>query len=189
MADVDAIRHLASEHDLEFVDLEYYGVDPAASEILPAEVARQHHMAAIKRKFGTPVIATSQPDDLDAREAVRIAIGRDFISVVASEEQITDYPRSNVRSRRERRISQVLGAEERKKSPPLEPENVVKVGDPEAIGRNLVELEVEELGAVATIGTERPTARPTPAWRMRPRRTEDAELRFEHSPGGRQSSA
>ncbi len=35
MSDVDSIRWMASEHDLEFVDLETYGVDPAAGEILP----------------------------------------------------------------------------------------------------------------------------------------------------------
>src|SRR5664280_100308 len=88
MSDVDAIRSMASEHDLEFVDLDTYGVDPAAGEILPAQVARRHHVVAVKRKFGTPVIATSDPDDLYAQDSVRASIGRDFISVVASPEQI-----------------------------------------------------------------------------------------------------
>ena len=88
MSDVDAIRCMASEHDLEFVDLATYGVDPAAGEILPAQVARRHHVVAVKRKFGTPVIATSDPDDLYAQDSVRASIGRDFISVVASPEQI-----------------------------------------------------------------------------------------------------
>src|SRR5664280_1280424 len=88
MSDVDAIRSMASEHDLEFVDLDTYGVDPAAGEILPAQVARRHHVVAVKRKFGTPVIATSDPDDLYAQHSVRASIGRDFISVVAVPEQI-----------------------------------------------------------------------------------------------------
>ncbi len=48
-------------------------------------------MVAIKRKFGTPVIATADPDDLSAQETVRTAIGRDFISVVASNDQIGEY--------------------------------------------------------------------------------------------------
>src|SRR5664280_661383 len=88
MSDVDAIRSMASEHDLEFVDLDTYGVDPAAGEILPAQVARRHHVVAVKRKFGTPVIATSDPGDLYAQDSVRASIGRDFISVVAVPEQI-----------------------------------------------------------------------------------------------------
>ena len=91
MSDVDAIRGMASEHDLEFVDLDTYGVDPAAGEILPASLSRLHHVVAIKRKFGTPVIATADPDDLSAHDMVRSSIGRDFISVVASRDQIGDY--------------------------------------------------------------------------------------------------
>ena len=91
MSDVDAIRWMASEHDLEFVDLDTYGVDPAAGEILPADLSRRHHVVAIKRKFGTPVIATADPDDLSAHDIVRAAIGRDFISVVASREQIGEH--------------------------------------------------------------------------------------------------
>ena len=91
MSDVDAIRRMASEHDLEFVDLDAYGVDPAAGEILSASLAREHHVVAIKRKFGTPVIATADPDDLSAQDTVRASIGRDFISVVAAPEQIGDY--------------------------------------------------------------------------------------------------
>ena len=91
MSDVDAVRWMASEHDLEFVDLDTYGVDPAAGEILPVSLSRRHHVVAIKRKFGTPVIATADPDDMAAQETVRDSIGRDFISVVASRDQIGDY--------------------------------------------------------------------------------------------------
>ena len=91
MNDVDTTRWLASEHDLEFVDLDTYGVDLAAGEILPASLSRAHHVVAIKRKFGTPVIATADPDDLAAHDMVRAAIGREFISVVASREQIGEH--------------------------------------------------------------------------------------------------
>ncbi len=91
MSDVEAIRGMASERDLEFVDLDTYGVDPAAGEILPVDLALRYHMVAVKRKFGTPVIATSDPDDLSAQDSVRASIGREFISVVAAPEQIDAY--------------------------------------------------------------------------------------------------
>ncbi len=91
MTDVDTIRRVARDHDLEFVDLDTYGVDPTAGEILPASLARRHHVVAIKRKFGTPVVATSDPDDFNAQDTVRASIGRDFISVVASKDQIVNY--------------------------------------------------------------------------------------------------
>jgi type IV pilus assembly protein PilB len=143
MAEVDAVRHLASEHDLEFVDLDNYGVDPAASEILPAGLAREHRMVAIKRKFGTPVIATADPDDDDGHDAVREAIGRDFISVVASEDQISDYLDRlfGPEIRGEGRSGAVDAGEQA--PDPVEPS---RNGESEALGRNLVELEMEDLG-------------------------------------------
>jgi type IV pilus assembly protein PilB len=143
MADVDAVRHLASERDLEYVDLDNYGVDPAASDILPPDLARRHQLAVIKRKFGTPVIATADPDDVEAHEAAREAIGRDFISVVASGDQITQYldrlfpPEREGERRRGLRKS-------RKKTPEPTPEPP-RVGETEALGRNLVELDMDEL--------------------------------------------
>ncbi len=91
MSDVDATRYMASERDLEHVDLDAYGVDPAAAAILPADLSRHHHLVAVKRKFGTPVIATADPDDLFALDSVRAVLGRDFITVVAAPDQIDHY--------------------------------------------------------------------------------------------------
>ncbi|HLH29006.1 MAG TPA: hypothetical protein VKW77_08815, partial [Acidimicrobiales bacterium] len=146
MAEVDAIRHLAIERDLEFVDLDNYGVDPSASEILPADLARRHHLAVVKRKFGTPVIATADPDDTEAQDAVREAIGRDFISVVASKDQITQYldrlfPPPPEGERRLRGLRKGR----KKHSDQHERPEVPALGEQEALGRSLVELEVDEL--------------------------------------------
>jgi type IV pilus assembly protein PilB len=82
---------MANERELEFVDLDTYGVDLASAAILPADLSRHHHVVAVKRKFGTPVIATADPDDLFALDSIRAILGRDFISVVASTEQIDHY--------------------------------------------------------------------------------------------------
>ena len=91
MSDVEAKGHMASEREIEFVDLDTYGVDPAAGAILPADLSRHHRVVAVKRKFGTPVIATADPGDLFAMDSIRALLGRDFISVVASAEQIDLY--------------------------------------------------------------------------------------------------
>ena len=91
MSDVEAIRYMANERDLEFVDLDSYGVDPAAGALLPADLSRHHRVVAVKRKFGTPVVATADPDDLFAQDSIRAILGRDFISVVAAPEQIDAY--------------------------------------------------------------------------------------------------
>jgi type IV pilus assembly protein PilB len=91
MSDVEAMKHMANDRDLEFVDLDTYGVDPAAGSILPTDLSRYHHVVAVKRKFGTPVIATADPEDLFAQDSIRALLGRDFISVVAAPEQIDAY--------------------------------------------------------------------------------------------------
>ena len=91
MSDVEATRYMASEREIEFVDLDTYGVDPTAAAILPPDLSRRHHVVAVKRKFGTPIVAMADPDDLMAVDSIRAGIGRDFISVAASPEQIDHY--------------------------------------------------------------------------------------------------
>lgn len=88
MTDVDAVRLLASEHNLEFVDLDSYNVDPSVSAVLPHKVATAYHVVPIGRKFGAPVIAIGDPADVMAIDTLRAAIGREFISVVARPGQI-----------------------------------------------------------------------------------------------------
>ena len=91
MSDVDAIRTLARERDLEFVDLDAQVVDHGAAEVFPEEVARRLHVVAISQKFGGPVIAVANPDDIYILDNIRDTVGRDFTLVVAPREQIVRY--------------------------------------------------------------------------------------------------
>ncbi len=110
MGDAGAARVMAEENDLEFVDLDTYGVDPAAGALLPASLSREHHVVVLKRRFGTPVIATADPSDRSIQTTLRDTIGRDFISVVASRDQIADY------------LEQVFGSPEGAEAPGSEPD-------------------------------------------------------------------
>jgi type IV pilus assembly protein PilB len=88
MGNVDAVRMLADEHHLEFVDLDRFNVDASASSVIPVAVARRHHVVPIGRKFGAPVVAMADPADVMAMDVLRAVIGREFVAVVASDEQI-----------------------------------------------------------------------------------------------------
>ena len=88
MPEVDAIRLAATEHHLQYVDLEQVTVDPSAAAVLPAAVARRHHVVPIGRRFGTPVVAMADPSDVMAVDTLRAMLGREFITVVARPEQI-----------------------------------------------------------------------------------------------------
>lgn len=88
MTEVDSVRLLASEYNLEYVDLDRFPIDASAASVLPVQIARQHRVVPVARKFGAPVIAISDPGDIVAIDTLRTSIGREFISVVAAADQI-----------------------------------------------------------------------------------------------------
>jgi type IV pilus assembly protein PilB len=88
MGDAAAGRLLASDHNLEFVDLDRYNIDASAARLLPVAVARRHHVVPIGRKFGAPVVAIADPTDVVALDILRATMGREFVAVVAPEDQI-----------------------------------------------------------------------------------------------------
>src|SRR5580693_1410413 len=88
MGDAAAGRLLASDHNLEFVDLDRYSVDASAARLLPEAVARRHHVVPIGRKFGAPVVAIPDPTDVVALDTLRATMGREFVAVVAPDDQI-----------------------------------------------------------------------------------------------------
>jgi type IV pilus assembly protein PilB len=88
MGDAAAGRLLASDHNLEFVDLDRYNVDTSVSRLLPEAVARRHHVVPIGRKFGAPVVAIADPNDVMALDTLRATMGREFVAVVAQDDQI-----------------------------------------------------------------------------------------------------
>jgi type IV pilus assembly protein PilB len=86
--DAAAGRLLASDHNLEFVDLDRYSIDASAARLLPEAVARHHHVVPIGRKFGAPVVAITDPTDVVALDTLRATLGREFVTVVAPGDQI-----------------------------------------------------------------------------------------------------
>ncbi len=90
-AEVAEARALAKEVGLEYVDLDRYPLNAAATSLLPQQSARHHHALAVGWKFGTPVIAVAQPDDVTIMDDLRATIGRDVHAVVACESQIDAY--------------------------------------------------------------------------------------------------
>jgi type IV pilus assembly protein PilB len=88
MPDVEAVRLAGDDQHVQYVDLEQVTVDPSAATVLPAAVARRHHVVPIGRRFGTPVVAMADPNDVMAVDTLRAMLGREFIAVVASAGQI-----------------------------------------------------------------------------------------------------
>jgi type IV pilus assembly protein PilB len=91
MAYTEPAGLVANEAAPEHVDLERYIVDMTAGSLLPEAVARRYHAVALGRRFGAPVVAISDPTDVVALDNLRTVIGREFVVVVASSEQIEVY--------------------------------------------------------------------------------------------------
>ncbi len=90
-AEIDEARALAREVGLEYVDLDRYPLNAAASSLLPEQLARRDHALAVGWKYGTPVIAVAAPDNVLAMDDIRTVVGRDIHAVVACGSQIDAY--------------------------------------------------------------------------------------------------
>ena len=90
-AEVAEARALSKEAGLDYVDLDRYPLNAAATSLLPQQASRRHHALAVGWKYGTPVVAVSRPDDIMVMDDLRTIIGRDIHAVVACESQIDAY--------------------------------------------------------------------------------------------------
>ena len=90
-AEVSEARALSKEVGLDYVDLDRYPLNAAATSLLPEQASRRQHALAIGWKYGTPVVAVARPDNLMTMDDLRTIIGRDIHAVVACESQIDAY--------------------------------------------------------------------------------------------------
>ena len=90
-AEVAQARALSKAVGLDFVDLDRYPLNAAATSLLPQQASRRHHALAVGWKYGTPVIAVSRPDNIMVMDDLRTTVGRDIKAVVACESQIDAY--------------------------------------------------------------------------------------------------
>ena len=90
-AEVQEARALSKEVGLEYVDLDRYPLNAAATSLLPEQASRRQHALAVGWKYGTPVVAVARPDNLMIMDDLRTIIGRDIHAVVACESQIDTY--------------------------------------------------------------------------------------------------
>ena len=91
MSDAATLRMLASEYNVEYVDLDHFNTDKSMASILSEDFARRHGVVPVGKKFGAPVIAVADPADVFMMEELKKAIDREFVTVVADREQIVAY--------------------------------------------------------------------------------------------------
>ncbi|MHB8263103.1 MAG: GspE/PulE family protein [Acidimicrobiales bacterium] len=91
MPNVVTLRMLASEYNVEYVDLDHFNLDRSMASLLTEEFARRYKIVPIGKKFGAPVIAVADPADVFMMEELKSTISREFVTVVADSQQIAEY--------------------------------------------------------------------------------------------------
>ncbi len=85
------IKAYGNSIGVDYVDLERYTFNAAASSLLPVRIVKQYGVLPIGWKFGTPVVAFSDPENLVVRDELKSILGRDFQPVVANPVKIAQF--------------------------------------------------------------------------------------------------
>jgi type IV pilus assembly protein PilB len=148
-AEVAEARARSKEAGLDYVDLDRYPLNAAATSLLPQQASHRHHALAVGWKYGTPVVAVARPDDLMVMDDLRTIVGRDIHAVVACESQIDAYiermyareqaPVANSHTR-----STQAGSESAMKTPSASASTLAEAPPPPPVAHGTADLEPDE---------------------------------------------
>ena len=88
ISESDLVGHVATLFRLDVAPLE--AAEPRAVKLIPEKIARKHHVLAIRESQNEIVIATSDPTDYNAEQAVQFTSGRRVIQQVAGYQSLLD---------------------------------------------------------------------------------------------------
>ena len=91
----DALRAVGEELGLEFVDLSHIEVDLALLKNFPSKLIHRHSIFPVSRQNGTLLVATSDPFDLYAIDAVSAMTGLSTQPVLAASDEIAKLIKAN----------------------------------------------------------------------------------------------
>jgi type IV pilus assembly protein PilB len=86
----DIAKAIAEATGLPYVKLSDYEVDPAATALIPEEMARRYSMIPIKIEGGNLIVAMADPSNVFAVDDLRIITGYEIKPVVATESEINN---------------------------------------------------------------------------------------------------
>ncbi|MDR1294628.1 MAG: Flp pilus assembly complex ATPase component TadA [Bifidobacteriaceae bacterium] len=83
LSEEDTVRILAEQAGLEYVDLDGYAVDRAATATIPAGVAKRHHVLPVAFDGDVLILAMAEPGDIMALDDVQAISGHRVRAVVS----------------------------------------------------------------------------------------------------------
>ncbi|HID22862.1 MAG TPA: type II/IV secretion system protein, partial [Planctomycetaceae bacterium] len=92
----EAFRAVGEALGLRFIDLSEIEVDRDLLQEFPSRVIHRHHVFPIRQERGSLVVATSNPFDLAAIDAVTAATGRSVTPVVVMPDELDKLIKSHL---------------------------------------------------------------------------------------------
>jgi type IV pilus assembly protein PilB len=84
-------KALATQFDLEYVDLDHHVIDIAALDLIPDELIRRHFVLPMGKENGRLKIIIHDPLDLDTMDLLRFRLNTDLECALASKSKIKRY--------------------------------------------------------------------------------------------------
>lgn len=84
----DVLRALENQLDVPFVQLAELEIDPEVTSAVPANFVHRYHLIPVRKDGDSITVAVSDPLDLDALDELRLLLGCDVRTVVASKRDI-----------------------------------------------------------------------------------------------------
>jgi type II secretory ATPase GspE/PulE/Tfp pilus assembly ATPase PilB-like protein/ActR/RegA family two-component response regulator len=88
VAEADLSAQVAALFRLDVASLD--SVEPRAVKLVPEKIARKHHVLPIRESSNEIVIATSDPTDYNAEQAVQFTAGRRVVQTIAGYQALAD---------------------------------------------------------------------------------------------------
>ena len=84
-------KAMATQFDLEYVDLDHHVVDKSSLELMPEELIRRHIVLPVGKENGRLKIIIHDPLDLDTMDLLRFRLNSDLECSLASKSKIKRY--------------------------------------------------------------------------------------------------
>ncbi len=92
LADEEQVtKAMASQFDLEYVDLDHHVIDASALELMPDELIRRHMVLPMGKENGRLKIIIHDPLDLDTLDLLRFRLNTDLECALASKSKIKRF--------------------------------------------------------------------------------------------------
>ena len=94
----DVTKALASQYDMEYIDLEKHSVNPSDRSIIPMDLIRKHLVVPIGKENGRLKVIISDPLDLDTLDMLRFRLNCEVEPCLASRTKLRNYVEQFTRS-------------------------------------------------------------------------------------------